>query len=120
VDVEAALVAALGAAGFRVYAGDLPPHFEQSLPVVRVTALPAKESARAWNGPALLDQADVDVDVFAGDVESTADVSRAVRAALQDMTIPRAALLAAPVFTRRPAWNERTHRRGAVLSLATR
>lgn len=123
IDVEAALVqyAAAALPGFKVYGGELPPAFEsKGLPAVRFIALPGQELARSWNGPGLLNQADVDVDVFDTNPERVADSAATVRARLDMPTIAGMGVLKAPAFSRRPDWNDNVRRRGAVLSLVTR
>ncbi|WP_037184850.1 hypothetical protein [Rhodococcoides fascians] len=119
VDVEAELVAYLGAAGLRTFA-TLPPGFDEDLPAVRVVELPARERARAWNGPALVDDRDVDVDVFAGTDEAVADTAARVRSLVESLSVARMTVARVPFFTRRPDWNNNTRRRGAVLSFITR
>lgn len=118
-DVEAELVAYFGAAGIRTFA-TLPPAFDTELPVVRVVELPARERARAWNGPALIDERSIDVDVFDVDDGATADTATAVRALVESIDVAGLVLTSAPVFTRRPDWNHNTRRRGAVLSFVTK
>lgn len=122
-DVEAVL--AQWCAGilpaFRVYGGETPPDFEAAgLPAVRFLALPAQETARAWNGPGLLSRQDVDVDVFGADPDSLADAAAELRGKLDHFSYAGLAVLGAPAFTRRPDWNDNVRRRGAVLSLVTR
>lgn len=122
-DVEAVLAqrAAGDLPAFRVYGGELPAGFESAgLPAVRFVALPAQELARAWNGPGLMNQADVDVDVFDTDPDSTADSAAAVRSWLDTFSHPGLWVRRAPALTRRPDWNDNVRRRGAVLSLGTR
>ncbi|MFI2216527.1 hypothetical protein ACH47B_06545 [Rhodococcus sp. NPDC019627] len=122
-DVEVVLVqyAAGVLPGFKVYGGELPPGFEgKGLPAVRFIALPARETARAWNGPGLLNRADVDVDVYDTDPESVADSAALVRSRLDTFSHPSVGVLGAPAFSRRPDWNDNVRRRGAVLSLVTR
>lgn len=107
--------------GFKLYGGELPPSFETAgLPAVRVIELPGEELSRAWNGPGLLHRVEADVDVFAADSESVADAAALVRRRLEALRIPGASVDRAPAFTRRPDWNDKVRRRGAVLSLVTR
>ncbi|WP_064076700.1 hypothetical protein [Prescottella equi] len=121
-DVEALLVQFLGGFGLRVFGGDLPPRFEESgpLPVVRVIALPGDELARAWNGPRLADRAEIDVDIFGADDDQAADTAARVQSLVEQLALDGIAVLRAPAFTRRPDWNDKVRRRGAVLTLATR
>lgn len=121
-DAEALLVQYLGGFGLRTFGGELPARFEESgpLPVVRVIALPSAELARAWNGPRLADRAEVDVDVFGADDEQTADAAARVQNLIEQLALDGISVLRAPAFTRRPDWNDKIRRRGAVLTLATR
>lgn len=121
-DVEALLVQFFGGLGLRTFGGELPPRFEETgpLPVVRVIALPGAELSRAWNGPRLADRADVDVDVFGADDEQTADTAARVQNLVEELAVDGIAVLSAPAFTRRPDWNDKIRRRGAVLTLVTR
>lgn len=122
VDAEALLVQHFGGFGLRTFGGELPARFEETgpLPVVRVISLPATELARAWNGPRLADLAEVDVDVFAADDEGVADAAALVQDYVEQLAVDGVSVLRAPVFTRRPDWNNKVRRRGAVLTLATR
>ncbi|OZF41915.1 hypothetical protein [Rhodococcus sp. 14-2470-1a] len=119
VDVEAELVAHLGAAGLNAYA-TLPPAFDEKLPAVAVRELPATERARPWNGPALSHDRDVDVDVFAGDAGQAADLAERVRSLIEGIDVAGLTVARVPYFVRRPDWNKNTRRRGAVLSFITR
>ncbi|EGD24654.1 hypothetical protein [Prescottella equi] len=121
-DVEELLVQFFGGFGLRTIGGELPPRFEETgpLPVVRVIALPGGELARAWNGPRLADRAEVDVDVFGADDEQVADTAARVQNLTERLAVDGISVLRAPAFTRRPDWNDKIRRRGAVLTLATR
>ena len=125
IDLEAQLAGYLYERGrphqWRVYGGELEPAFEQAgLPAVRVIELPGREASRAWNGPGLLYEVDVDVDVFDTDEDRLADTAAQVRDYLHQYRSTAVQVTAAPAFTRRPEWNDKVRRRGAVLSLVTR
>lgn len=121
IDAEVILARYLHEQGWRVYGGELPARFEErGLPAVRVIELPGRETARAWNGPGLLSELDVDVDVFHSDSDKLADAVARLRGQLQTFRTNQVAVTSAPAFTRRPDWNDKVRRRGAVLSLVTR
>lgn len=66
-DVEALVVTWLAArlGSVRVVA-ELPPRFEETLPVVQITSLPGPKTARPWSGEQpLLWSPRIDVDVYA-------------------------------------------------------
>ncbi|QOV99510.1 hypothetical protein [Rhodococcus pyridinivorans] len=121
IDLEATLAQALHGLGWVAYGGELPAKFEQrGLPAVRVIELPGRETARAWNGPGLLHERDVDIDVFDTDADKLADATARLRADLETFRTEQVAVTSVPAFTRRPDWNDKVRRRGAVLSLVTR
>lgn len=123
VDIESELVThfqrvlnQLGAAAVGV--AMLP---ESPLPFIQVTALPATEEHRSWNGRLSIDRLDADIDVYAASKTEARNVGQAVRARLRESLASHAAINdRCPALTPRPDRNENVRRYGAVASFLTR
>ncbi len=93
--------------------------------VVQVNSLPARADLPAWGGPSLVYRMDVDVDFYGPDRVSVLDLALQVTEVapeLQGVTgaYGRVAQVLAPAATRRPDFNHRVRRYGAVWTLVTR
>lgn len=122
-DVEADIVTALRILPGVSSAGVEAVEFEKRMPFVQVSTLPSQELERFANGPraSVDDLVDVDFDVFAPDLGSVFDAASVVR----DWLLSDAHLLPidpvrVPYFARRPDFNERVRRRGAVVTFRAR
>lgn len=122
-DVEADLVTALRILPAIKAAGVDIIDVEKHLPYAAVSTLPSQEAERTWGGPvgSVSDVIEVDVDVFAPSLEAVFDVSAEVRRwLLADAPGLPFQPTSVPVFTRRPDFNERVRRRGAVVRFRAR
>lgn len=122
-DVEADLVAAVHALPGVAASGVDVVDVEERLPYVAVATLPSQEAERTWGPPtgSVSDVIEVDVDVFATNLEAVFDVSAEVRRwLLADAPGLPFQPTSVPVFTRRPDFNERVRRRGAVVRFRAR
>lgn len=122
-DVEAELVAALRTVPGVAAAGVEIVDVDQHMPFVAVATLPSQEAEQTWGAPvrSVSDRIDVDMDVFAPDLEAVFDVSAAVRRwLLTDAPGLDFQPTNVPVFTSRPDFNENVRRRGAVVSFRAR
>ena len=91
------------------------------LPFIQVTALPATEEHRSWDGRLSVDRLDADVDVYAATKTQARNVGQSVRARLREALASRAAVVdRSPALTPRPDRNENVRRYGAVASFITR
>lgn len=122
-DVEADLVAALRTLPEVAAVGVEIVDVDQRLPYVAVATLPSQEAERTWGAPlgSVSDVIDVDMDVFAPDLGSVFDTAVAVRRwLLADAPGLGFQPTSVPVFARRPDFNERVRRRGAVVRFRAR
>ncbi|KAA0916462.1 hypothetical protein [Dietzia sp. ANT_WB102] len=122
-DVEADLVSALrtllGVAAVGVDVVRVDDH----LPYVSVSTLPSQEAESTWGGPmrSVSDVVDVDIDVYATDLGAVFDTAAEVRHwLLTDAPGLPFQPVNVPVFARRPDFNERVRRRGAVVRFRAR
>ena len=122
-DVEADLVAALRTLPGVTAVGVDVVDVDQRLPYVAVATLPSQEAERTWGSPlgSVSDVIDVDMDVFAPDLGSVFNTAAAVRRwLLADAPGLGFQPTSVPVFARRPDFNERVRRRGAVVRFRAR
>lgn len=106
---------------------DLTDLFDTDSPlVVQVNALPSRSDRPAWNGPTLIYRLDVDVDFYAADRVAALDLAvqiTGLAAELRGTSDPlfgHVTEVIAPPASRRPDFNQRIRRYGAVWSLTAR
>lgn len=122
-DVEADLVSALRTLPGVEAVGVEVVGLEGRLPYVAVSTLPSQEAEETWGGPlrSVSDVVDVDIDVFATNLGTVFDTAAAVRHwLLTDAPGLPFQPVSVPVFARRPDFNERVRRRGAVVRFRAR
>lgn len=120
VDLEAALVAHLTTVdGVAASGVDVPHALEQNLPFVAVRLLPGQEWSRTWQGATGHLLQSVDVDLFTRDLSGIV-LGRAIRSSLSALTVRGVTPHRCPPLSRRPEWNERVRRVGAVFDFIVR
>lgn len=117
VDVEAAIIAALGELPGISAATELPgkPSVEDQAPFVLVTLLTGTEWAKSWNAGSL-DRFHVDIDVFTLRDSGSAGIITTcgtVRDRLRRLDPARLVAVSTPPLVVRPEKNPRLHHRGA-------
>lgn len=102
---------------------DLPPRFDERpdlLPYIQLQELPSAPRHTPWNGPAINDQIDIDVDVFAAGLEAAADLARFgtpnLRSVVESWSPQGITVLTGRAPTRRPERNPNVQRYGCVFS----
>lgn len=119
-DIEARVVAHLTAALEVPVSVELQSGFDQRLPVVQVQALPGSFRDRPFNGGPVTAEIDVDVDVYAADMEQVYDVGQQVMSVLEGWRDHDLSVQAKSLFAKRPDFNPSIRRRGAVFTALLR
>lgn len=120
VDVEAELVAHLAAIqGVAVAGVDVPHDLEPRLPFVAVRLLPGQEWSRTWQGPSGHLLQSVDIDLFTRGLDGVV-LGREIRSSISGMKVRGLTPHRCPPMGRRPEWNERVRRIGAVFDFIVR
>jgi len=108
-------------------ATDLDGLFDDSTPlVVQVNSLPGRADAPGWNGPSQVYRMDLDVDFYGPSRIAALDLALLVTGTAAELrgavhpTYGRVTQVVAPAATRRPDFNQRIRRYGAVWSITAR
>ncbi|WP_027500406.1 hypothetical protein [Rhodococcus sp. UNC363MFTsu5.1] len=120
-DVEAMLCAHLPAALSIRTVVELPPRFDESLPIILIQRLPSPATNRPFNGLPLTDSADLDIELYETTIERIRDLAALVRDELLAWQPGGVSVSEKAAFAKRPDYNPGVRKFGGVYTaLVTR